>query len=116
MNPVAANRVVHLSDYRWSSYRYNAHGAPDKLLSPRKVYTALGQTAEDTQENYRAPFTSQLLRETVDDIQRAACFSVLLGNDRYKRQIELALGRRIGHAKQGRPVTWRSNDELDECE
>jgi len=46
LNPVRAGLVRHPADYRWSSYRANALGGEDALVTPHPCYYALGRTAQ----------------------------------------------------------------------
>lgn len=41
LSPVRAGMVDHPGAYRWSSYRYNAQGEADELITPHGVFTAL---------------------------------------------------------------------------
>ena len=56
LNPVRAGLVRHPAHYRWSSYRANALGEPDPLLTPHALYCALGRSAEERRAAYRAGF------------------------------------------------------------
>jgi putative transposase len=103
LNPVAAGMVKHPGDYRWSSYLGNAWGERDDLVSPHALYLALGEDASTRQLRYRELFANHLSREMVHEIRTALIFSMPLGNDRFRQQIERALGRSIGQAKRGRP-------------
>jgi putative transposase len=44
-NPVRAGLAQRPEDYRWSSYRANALGEPDCLLTPHPAYLRLGRAA-----------------------------------------------------------------------
>ena len=55
-NPVNAQLVTRLGAYRWSSYRANALGREDALVTPHPLYYALGRTPEARQAAYRALF------------------------------------------------------------
>ncbi len=44
LNPVRAGLVRSPKDYRWSSYRHYAYGAPDPLIEDEPEYLALGRT------------------------------------------------------------------------
>lgn len=55
-NPVRAQLVTRPGAYRWSSYRANALGREDALVSPHPIYYALGRTPESRQAEYRALF------------------------------------------------------------
>jgi REP-associated tyrosine transposase len=54
LNPVRAGIVAEARAYRWSSYRANAEGAEDALLTPHPAYAALGRTRETRCAAYRA--------------------------------------------------------------
>jgi putative transposase len=56
LNPVRAGLVRHPAHYRWSSYRANALGEADPLLSPHALYCALGRNGEERRAAYRAGF------------------------------------------------------------
>jgi putative transposase len=103
LNPVAAGMQCHPGYYPWSSFRCNAWGGHDDLICPHPLYLALGEDASSRQSSYRALFASHLPKEVVHEIRMALDFSMPLGNDRFRQQIERALGRSIGQAKRGRP-------------
>lgn len=104
LNPVRAGMVEHPADYPWSSYRVNAGLVSRKALTDHPLYRSLGLDKKSRSENYRALFVSDLGKELVKDIRRASEFSMPLGDSRFQKQIEAALGKRIGHAVRGRPV------------
>jgi putative transposase len=62
LNPVRAGLVRHPADFRWSSYRANALGEPDALVTPHAAYYALGRNAEERLAAYRATFRSRAPR------------------------------------------------------
>jgi len=41
MNLVKAGMVEKIEDYKWSSYRHNALGMPDKLITEHKQFKRL---------------------------------------------------------------------------
>jgi putative transposase len=45
-------------DYRWSSYRANALGKEDALVTPHACYCALGRTGDERRAAYRAGFAA----------------------------------------------------------
>jgi putative transposase len=108
MNPVAAGMVSHPGDYRWSSFASNAWGQRDGVVTPHPLYVALGMSTESRQSRYRSLFAEgQLSQGLVHEIRTALDFSVPLGNDRFRQQIEAKLGRSVGHARRGRPPVRR---------
>jgi len=56
LNPVRAGLVRHPADFRASSYRANALGEPDALVTPHAAYCALGRDAASRRAAYRAGF------------------------------------------------------------
>ena len=52
LNPVRASIVDGPAEYRWSSYRANALGYTDPIVTPHPVYYALGRSAEARREAY----------------------------------------------------------------
>jgi putative transposase len=108
LNPVRAQMVAHPGAYPWSSYSANAYGTADHLITPHQAYEQLGETAEIRQKKYRELFSSCLEKEEIHAIRTATQFSIPLGSDRFKEQIEKATGRRSGQAKRGRPPREQS--------
>ncbi|MBV1931468.1 MAG: hypothetical protein KUG71_07110 [Porticoccaceae bacterium] len=53
LNPVRADRMVdYPSKYPWSSYRHNALGHNDELVTPRLEYKRLGKIPAQRQAAY----------------------------------------------------------------
>ncbi|MDZ4098125.1 MAG: transposase [Methylophilaceae bacterium] len=71
LNPVRARMVKHPEDYKWSSYRANALGATDELISQHTEYQSLGITSEQKQEAYQALFYTHLNPETLHEVRTA---------------------------------------------
>lgn len=61
LNPVRAHLVASPGQYRWSSFRANALGDDDALLTPHAHYCALGRGAASRRAAYRALFRDQAL-------------------------------------------------------
>jgi putative transposase len=55
-NPVRAGIVREVGAYRWSSFRANALGEDDSLVTPHPCYFALGRSREERCAAYRALF------------------------------------------------------------
>lgn len=103
LNSVRAGMVAHPAEYRWSSYRANARGETDALLSPQAVYLAQGLDEASRWAAYRELFRFELEPGLVDEIRRATNGNFALGNARFVAEIEQALGRRVVRGKAGRP-------------
>jgi REP-associated tyrosine transposase len=52
LNPVRAHLVASPADYRWSSYRANALGHGDPIVTPHPLYYALGRSPEVRRKAY----------------------------------------------------------------
>lgn len=103
LNPVRARMVEHPAEYPWSSYRANAQGETNPLLTPHQIYQQLGQDEATRQSRYRELFRYQLEPGLVDQIRKATNGNYVLGNSRFAEEIETALGRRVTPGKAGRP-------------
>ncbi|MGS2724767.1 transposase [Porticoccus sp. GXU_MW_L64] len=103
LNPVRASMVSHPAEYRWSSYRVNAQGEASELIAPQEMYCRLGGEAENRQRHYRELFRYHLDPGLVDDIRQATNGNYALGSDRFKQEIESAIGRRVTRGRSGRP-------------
>ncbi|MFT4671547.1 MAG: putative transposase [Pseudohongiellaceae bacterium] len=102
LNPVRARMVNHPAEYPWSSYRHNAIGKIIKLVTSHPLYNALGKDSKERQVNYRALFKdNQIAGYTLEEIRSAANKSWVLGDGRFKSQIETQLGRKISPFKRG---------------
>lgn len=95
--------VEHPADYRWSSYRGNAQGETDALITAHELYGALGLDDSERQAAYRELFRHELEPGLVDAIRKATNGNFALGGERFAEQVAAALGRRVTPGKSGRP-------------
>ncbi len=70
MNPVRAGMAASPEVYRWSSYKANAAGREDALVTPHDTYLRLGADDETRRAGYRALFDAP--SQAFDDMLRAA--------------------------------------------
>lgn len=105
LNSVRAGMVEVPGDYPWSSYRQNAFGEDAARLTPHDQYLALGKAAADRQHAYRGLFSNALGPDQLHAFRAAAQTGTRLGNDRFRKEVEIAFGRRVGQARRGRPVS-----------
>lgn len=106
LNPVRAGMVPDPGHYSHSSYRCNALGAEDPIVSPHPIYSRLG-TGAVRLENYRELFRSELDRNLLDDIRKTTNACRVLGGEQFKDQIESMLQRRVRPRPIGRPRKTR---------
>ncbi len=103
LNPVRAQMVKHPRNYRWSSYRANAEGKSDELLTPHTLFSQLGRTTAARKDAYRELFKTQIDDEVLSDIRASWQTGTPLGNDRFKERVERKLQCKVGQPRRGRP-------------
>ena len=104
LNPVRAGMVNTPSDYRWSSFMANAYGRENALVAPHERYLSLAFDEASRRRAYRGLFRYHIEDELLEDIRAACQTGTPLGNNRFKEQIESALGKKVGLPKRGRPT------------
>jgi putative transposase len=102
LNPVRAGMVPRPGEYPWSSFRANAQGAHDPLVSPHALYWELGSSAETRRKAYRSLFSSPISERDLCVIRDSTQHAWALGSAAFRRKIG-ALGRRAGRLPAGRP-------------
>ncbi|MGF1613975.1 MAG: transposase [Gammaproteobacteria bacterium] len=80
-------------------------------MTPHAQYLALGDTEGARREAYRRLFRSELDPEVVQEIRDATNGNLALGGERFKKQVEAMLGRRVSRGQRGRPRKTRKTDE-----
>ena len=103
LNPVRANMVEDPAQYRWSSYRRNALGENDSLITSHQVYSNIAQDEAERQAAYRALFRHELDAEAIADIRLALTQGQPLGKGRFLETIERMTGQRREAKPRGRP-------------
>ena len=102
LNPVRAkNMAAHPSEYPWSSYRFNALGGQNSLLTPHPVYERLGRSGEERQAAYRELFRAPIADETLDEIREATNKGWVLGSKRFRRKLARHVDRPIAPRARG---------------
>lgn len=102
LNAVRANNMAsHPSEYPWSSYRCNALGEQNALLTPHPEYQRLGKTGEERQAAYRQLFRARIADKTLDEIREATNKAWVLGDDRFQRKLALQFDRRTAPNARG---------------
>ena len=101
LNPVRAGMVTDPADYTWSSYCAHAFGQAARMWQPHSEYIALGSTERARQLGYRALFTELMDADLVADIRHALNTGLVLGNDRFRAEVEQLTNQRQYHIKRG---------------
>jgi len=103
LNPVRAQMIAHPSEYPWSSYRHNALGEADKLITCHQKYLELGNSDEERQSNYRALFQAHIQEQELNEIREATNKAWVLGDSYFKEKIRTLTDRRVEKLASGRP-------------
>lgn len=111
LNPVRAAMVADPTAYADSSYRANALGHPDPLLTPHAQYLALGATPAARQQAYRDFVAAAIADDELDTIRQRLQRQHALGSDRFRTMIEAQLSRAVGPRKVGRPSKAPSSSD-----
>ncbi len=103
LNPVRANMVKSPGSYRWSSYRANALGKKDGVVTQHPLFRGLGRREALRAEAYKALFRAHMDEEKIEDIRTSLQTGTPLGNDFFKEKVEKKLRCKVGQARRGRP-------------
>jgi len=93
MNPIKAGMVKDIADYEWSSYRCNALGQPDSLLTEHKLYEDLGSSAELRCEKYREIFDALDITKQGSQITEATMRGEVYGSRVFHSEINKLISR-----------------------
>ena len=102
LNPVRAGMVDRAADYPWSSFRANAFGARDPLVTPHPVYERFGGTRDARQAAYRGLFAAPVTEADLRLIRDATQHAWVLGSATFRERV-VGLGRRPARLPIGRP-------------
>jgi putative transposase len=103
LNPVRAGMVTEPGAYRWSSYRCRALGAVDRLVDEDPWYAGLGASAEERQRIYTAWVGAEVRAGEWEAIRVATQQGRVIGHERFQREVEAMIGRRVVGELRGRP-------------
>ncbi len=103
LNPVRAGMVGDPGLHQWSSYRCNALGGKDDLVTPHSLYMELGGTDLDRRDAYRALFGSPVDEATLAAIRHSGTKGWALGGKEFCEFLEVQAGRPAVRKKAGRP-------------
>lgn len=97
LNPVRAGLAKDPAAYRWSSYRANAEGKDDPLLTPHPLYP--GPKA------YQSLFADALGADTLKSIRDSVNGGAALGSPGFVARMSRHAGRPMAVRRRGRPKT-----------
>lgn len=86
LNPVRAGMVIDPGDYRWSSYAAHGLGKKISMLTPHRLYTALGETTAARLSRYQQLIRESLGANVIANIRHCANKGLILGSEQFKQQ------------------------------
>ncbi len=101
LNPVRARMTGDPSSYPWSSYRHNALGLDDRLITRHALYDALGVGPGDRQAAYRGLFEEVVGPVALDAIRHAVNTGDVLGDDAFRAWVAASLERSVARPRRG---------------
>lgn len=108
LNPARAIRVTNPAEYRWSSYRCNAFGESNRLVTPHPLYLQLGASPAARQAAYRLLLADVGGEEEWANIRMHVQQQKALGTPRFQDEVGALLARNVMVRPRGRP---RLDDE-----
>jgi len=87
-NPVRAGIVADPVAWRWSSYRFHAHGEPDPVVSAHSYYKDLARTGIKRRSRYRNWFAVTLTDDELHNIRQTTLQQLVLGDEAFKQHVE----------------------------
>jgi putative transposase len=101
MNPVKANMVNNISDYPWSSYRHNALGEKNSLITEHKRYQDLGKSSMLRAESYQKIFGALNTVEQERQITEATMRGEVYGSSGFHHEISQLISRATKLTRHG---------------
>ena len=96
LNPVRAGLVSHPAEYRWSSYRSNAIGMDDPIVTRHSVFENGDEIIR--QQRYQSLFKHVLDEKTVAQVRHATNSNTPFGTPQFAKLMAEKLGRSSGGA------------------
>jgi len=105
LNPVRAAIVDAPGKYPWSSYRANAEGRRDPVLTPHPEFVVLGHDEAARRQAYRGMFDDALSAELLHDIRAATNSGSAFGSEAFKGLLARAARHPVTPGQPGRPLS-----------
>lgn len=103
MNPVRAGMVARPADHPWSSCRHYLGLATDPLIADSPVYLASAVTLGERAALHAERLARDLDPRITAHIRARTRGGGVIGNDRFRDEVEQMLGRRLPGRPRGRP-------------
>ena len=96
-----AQIVEHPNEYRWSSYRFNALGRHDEVITPHPLYEQLGSDTSMRQSEYRGLFAGHIDAADLYSIRKGTQTGAVVGDDRFREEIRVMIDQRVVRFQHG---------------
>ena len=116
LNPVRAGLAAFPGGYAWSSYRSNAEGREDRLITAHPEYLGLGLDRFASREAYRNLFDDALETHLLMRIREATNGGYPLGSEKFQSEVALARGWKLCPGRPGRPPNEDRGDDEESLE
>lgn len=103
LNPVRAQITARPDTYPWSSVQFHTQGTPNPLLDEDPAYLSLGDTSAQRHKTYREWLAALVPNDEWPSIRDATHKGLLIGPEKFQREIETVVGRRLVGEQRGRP-------------
>jgi putative transposase len=101
--------VAHPRQYSWSSYRCNAEGRADAVVSAHSLYRSLAREENGRQAAYRILVKGPMDVQTIDTIRTCTNKGWALGSQKFQSKIERLAARRAAPLSKGRPKSIKAD-------
>ena len=103
-NPVRAGMVAQADDFPWSSYRANAWGVADPLVTAHPNVVALAASSEARFRRYRSLFAEPLTDEQLASMRNHLRQRAAWGSEAFRAKVEASIERFAGVRPAHRPA------------
>lgn len=103
LNPVRAGLVVKPADYVWSSYKQNAEGVTNRLITAHSSYLALNQCPNQRLTSYRNFVEQGLSSDSTEKITNCLEKEQAYGTNAFINWAEKKFNRTLTAKARGRP-------------
>jgi putative transposase len=114
LNPVRAGMVASPAHYRWSSYHHNALGRRDELIVPHRLYSEFHRDEGCRCRHYKSLFNGCFDQNVLTELRAGTQTGSVIGNERFREQIQEALKRRVDkytHGGDRKSSSFRSREK-----
>ncbi len=101
--PVKEGLVKSAGAYKWSSYKFNAQGRKNPLITSHDIYKNIGRGDKARQAKYTTMSKAGISDEMKAEIMASWQTGTPLGPDSFKKMVERKLKIKVGHSSRGRP-------------